>query len=481
MALAFSANKGRAHTYDMLRITQQLSALSVAGSFSFRVRWVPSEPTPRMALPGARSTRVLTSHGVATRFRVAPPPVRSLPAQQRRQRVMKVDTIPVAKKTKSRVLKSDKVIKPVTPGARRPAQRTPAEQGLMVGRRAQNCMMTILEERSVSSEVQHQYKNHHAMFQGFCHTSGISWPTGDNTGAILADFLDCLFVDGKSASEGEKVVAAVEFFNISQKGRLPRSRTPLKGSMVLAGRGEMLMATKLMIDHDCFLRPGESIELRGKDLVAPVPGGGPQYRHPRCRRREARQSRCLRQQCASQQPRQRVPWQSVAQVCEEAQVQERLHLPLQRCRVQKRVCSSWGSSGGSRAPPLPAAPRRRSRRSANASSGSRWSESAGPLAHGPECATVHESGEDSAIAEQTFVRKHGVLLMVESKPRACSAGDDRSKNAMLSFGWEDIFHVSPLPSSFCLELFAGTARISSAFLQHGVAAYPVGHLLFFLT
>ena len=43
LSLVFAANKGRAHSYDMLRITQQLSALSLAGGFSYRVRWIPSE------------------------------------------------------------------------------------------------------------------------------------------------------------------------------------------------------------------------------------------------------------------------------------------------------------------------------------------------------------------------------------------------------------------------------------------------------
>lgn len=43
LALVFSANKGRAHSFDMLRIIQQLSALSLVGGFSYRLRWVPSE------------------------------------------------------------------------------------------------------------------------------------------------------------------------------------------------------------------------------------------------------------------------------------------------------------------------------------------------------------------------------------------------------------------------------------------------------
>lgn len=46
---------------------------------------------------------------------------------------------------------------------------------------------------------------------------------------LLADFLDLLYLDGKSASEGEKTVAALEFHQIALKGHLPRSKRALRG------------------------------------------------------------------------------------------------------------------------------------------------------------------------------------------------------------------------------------------------------------
>lgn len=48
--------------------------------------------------------------------------------------------------------------------------------------------------------------------------------------------------------------------------------------MILMGEGKKLMALKLMVDHDTYLRPGESIELKGRDAVAPVKNSGKQYR-----------------------------------------------------------------------------------------------------------------------------------------------------------------------------------------------------------
>ena len=38
-----------------------------------------------------------------------------------------------------------------------------------------------------------------------------------------------------------------------------------------------MYALKLLLDHDTYLRPGESIDLKGRDIVLPVKGAGRQY------------------------------------------------------------------------------------------------------------------------------------------------------------------------------------------------------------
>lgn len=63
--------------------------------------------------------------------------------------------------------------------------------------------------------------------------------------------------------------------------------------------------------------------------------------------------------------------------------------------------------------------------------------------------------------------------MVESKPGSSHEGQDSSAFSNVSLGWEDLFAMKKLPKRFCVELFAGTARITSAFLQHGYQAYPI--------
>jgi hypothetical protein len=182
---------------------------------------------------------------------------------------------------------------------RRVVTRLPVDQEPLVGKRAQANMLTALEMRSVSVEVQSQYKMYLDKFVNFCRANGSAWPLGAvECDALMADYLDLMFVEGKSASVGEKTVAAAEYMSIGLKGRLVRSKRALKGwhkerpacsrlplprllaagmAMKLVASGRKLMGLKLMIDHDCYLRPGESIGIAKKDVVKPVKNGGPQY------------------------------------------------------------------------------------------------------------------------------------------------------------------------------------------------------------
>eukprot|EP00438_Fugacium_kawagutii_P008128 Skav234369 [mRNA] locus=scaffold2071:40230:43653:+ [translate_table: standard] len=168
-----------------------------------------------------------------------------------------------------------------------------------IGKRAQTNRLTVLEQKSISSEVRHQYLGYLMKFESFCRASGLKWPLAKDVDAVLADFLDVMFLDNRSAAEGEKVVAAVEFHDVKLKGQLTRSKRALRGwrkerppqsrlplprlvaagmAMILASQGLRSMALKVMLDHDTYMRPGESIDIKCKDVIPPVAGAGKQYR-----------------------------------------------------------------------------------------------------------------------------------------------------------------------------------------------------------
>ena len=59
-----------------------------------------------------------------------------------------------------------------------------------------------------------QYRAYYEKFVNFCRVSRLGWPLKKEVDLILADFLDVMFLENHSAAEGEKVVAATEFFSI---------------------------------------------------------------------------------------------------------------------------------------------------------------------------------------------------------------------------------------------------------------------------
>lgn len=170
-----------------------------------------------------------------------------------------------------------------------------------IGKRARSRQLTALESRSVSAEIQNQYRSYYMKFEAFCRDNAIPFPPSlGDADPTLADFLDILYLDGKSASEGEKTVASVEFHNIHLKGHLPRSRRALRGwrksmppssrlplprlamfgiAMNLAAKGHLDRALMVIAGFNMYLRPGEALDLRKKNFVPPVKKAGRQFKH----------------------------------------------------------------------------------------------------------------------------------------------------------------------------------------------------------
>ena len=89
--------------------------------------------------------------------------------------------------------------------------------------------VTMLEVNSISGVQEAQYQHYLRCFKDFCKESKIGFPKDNKLDAVLADYFDVLFLDGKAAAEGEKTLASLEFFNHKMKGKLTRSRKALKG------------------------------------------------------------------------------------------------------------------------------------------------------------------------------------------------------------------------------------------------------------
>ncbi len=127
--------------------------------------------------------------------------------------------------------------------------------------------LTVLERRPVSKGIENQYAGYYQQFVNFCREGGLSLPPSDATDDNVTEFMDQMFSEGRSAAEGEKVLASVEYHHCKLKGRMTRSRKALRGwrkempaesripipklitygmSMLMMSRGHREMAIKLI-------------------------------------------------------------------------------------------------------------------------------------------------------------------------------------------------------------------------------------------
>ena len=255
--------------------------------------------TFQMAHRAAKSSRVLSSHGVSKK--------NSKPQPDRMLRTVKSQIAPPMPKKQKRTenVKKKTAVLPSShwqkkaPPAMRQVGRLPCREEPNIGRRARSNQLTVLEQRSLSKEIQHQYLGYYNKFRSFCLQEGLAWPPGDECDLVMADYLDILFLEDRSANEGEKLLAALEFHHVELKGKMFRSKRALKGwrkekppksrlplpaciaygiAMDLIARGKRVMGLKVLMDFDAYLRPGESLRLKVKDIIKPVRGAGPQFR-----------------------------------------------------------------------------------------------------------------------------------------------------------------------------------------------------------
>ena len=117
---------------------------------------------------------------------------------------------------------------------------------------------------------QHQYQGYFSKFEDFCKLNGVGFPISPlDADPLLADFLDLLYLDGKSAREGEKTVAALEFHQIALKGHLPRSKRALRG-----WRKSRPAFQQIANAQTCYVRSSHELARREQNGHGSIGAGG---------------------------------------------------------------------------------------------------------------------------------------------------------------------------------------------------------------
>lgn len=309
LALAFAVAKGRSQSFPILRVLQKIHAISLAAGIIVRIRWVPSE------------------HNVSdgpSRGQIQPGPYIASFGRNGYEEEGASEDARVSKESRQKsAAKADEEFGTCSSEAEHWEEQEGSDQGRTekdaeshfgcewkATKNASVCagadggarknQLTLLEAKSISKEVEHQYKGYYQQFLDFCKENGLRCPPAKETDANLADYMDILYLDGHGANQGEKTIAAVEFHCIKLKGTLVRSRRALRGwrkvvpaqsrlplpkpvafgmamQMVCLGHREMALAT--LISFDAYLRPGECSDLLAKNVVPPVKRAGPQYQY----------------------------------------------------------------------------------------------------------------------------------------------------------------------------------------------------------
>lgn len=212
---------------------------------------------------------------------------------------------------------------------------------------------------------------------------------------------------------------------------------------------------------------------RSRKAVSLVRDCGERYRGS-----EARQSRHLRQHHCPQQSRQGVLGRSHVAAGEDCKEDKRVCVSVHCGRVQKEVPGCRRTSSAEESPPISMPSRRSIRRLKQWRPRLSKSQDKRSLAYGSKRQKVCQDGEDSKAHGTVISESFGVLSLVTEKHREGSSGPVGSPGSMKGYGWPDVLSFSTLPQQFGLELFAGTARICSAFAQCGLPCFPIDICLF---
>ena len=218
--------------------------------------------------------------------------------ETRRLKAQPEDPVPPREKKNS--VGAVKVVRRKVRAERRNVVATFSVGDAPLGKRAQKGQLTQLERKSISNEQENQYHYYLTKFKDFCKANGLQWPPTTKIDLILADYFDILFQEGHGVSVGEKSLAAVEYHWHKVKGTLlrsrralrgwrkavpPKSRLPLPRVVAFAIAMRMLslqlraMALLVLVSFDVYLRPGEGLTLKVKNLVRPVRGSGKQFQN----------------------------------------------------------------------------------------------------------------------------------------------------------------------------------------------------------
>ena len=512
LALCFAVAKGRAHSFDLLRVLQRISAICLACGIVLRTRWVRSEvnvadaPSRGHIQPGSGSTSKSES---ASQWSVAKENFESSSPQQsvnnkdfedpfkersgqewQQEECSSFDgqfkwqghvfnkntSLNPSHKVGGGSWKQGSVRKVDGAGVEKCEQRNPESVcGLLSSVRG------LLEgERPILASENRRGR------QGACRLHGCVVPRQEGSGrgrentGRLGVFSDRV--------EDVPAPQQARFKGLAQVHAGSKQASNSKDSDVRYVNAHVTSGKKgYGFDGHGSIRPlpetrGRTVlgssEHCGADSSSRVTVSGGHCHCQRLRLRSSRQGRCLRHFAEDGQSKDGLGGRVFAKEGQGSQFKGRSDFQFQHGRIQKGIHSSGKAVGGRSIAPLSVAPRWGIPRPLQRLQRSPGSQEQRPLGDRSKCEEICQNRQGPAALVETPSKQFKLLHMGrdqfrESVPRCPAVAGSVSEAS-----WEDVFSLSSLPRRFCLEIFAGTARITTALRKVGFDAFPIDTCIF---
>lgn len=512
LSLAFSVGKGRASNYSLLRINQQLSALTLAGHFTLRVRWVASElnvadgPSRGQLKPGAYQACASSKGPTEADLSYIDP---KGGAESRDEELSSPST--------SKILEGG-----ITEGGEE--ECSPSTQGVLKTECREDSETNHREDGdrserggAVGSQKAIDFSGAEINFFGrgrsvqgvlqevreFLPGVKASKPTSSTNGQSYGRFHGHPFHGRKDSERGRKNLGKRGVQAHRVEGQHVEKQKGLEGMEKRKTSGESLT-------HSCFggewhcndPSPPESAvdgsqgpsrfrhlhEARRKhrhqsSTSGAASGGGwspislVSCGHPRISRRSTRQDRSFRQQCGLGPSPAFLVGRGTFRSLKNRELQGRLSFSVQDGGVSTCFFNGRRKFRNQRLAPVPV-------EAWGGGGGLELENSRVLVSQGErkvddrsECSKIHQSGKTSSIDDTVVARQSGVLSLVSAKHGESDPRFDSSQRSMNAFQ-QDVFADISLPRRFSLELFAGTARIAKEMCRKGFNTYPIDICLY---
>ena len=387
------------------------------------------------------------------------------------------------------------------PKARRVVNRIPKELEEGVGTRARQNRLTVLETRSVSAEIQHQYQGYFSKFEDFCKLNGVGVPNQS---------IGCRSTFGRFSRP------AVPRWQVSKGRREDRSGLGVSSDRLERASPSFKEGTQRLAKsrpafqqianaQTCYVRSSHELARREQNghgsigaggfspllapgrrtgpenVVPPVRQAGNQFQHITViiRDQPPRQNCCVRQQPATGRQEGRLHGVSLARQSQVSSTSHRSDLQFLHGRLPESLCKSRGGLRACLPPSIPTpAWRCHGGPCLQAPRLSRC-EGKRKVENGSECEKVCEDRSHPAVAGSDDFQRQKLLQMERNEHEKDDVGPVGRQEVQVSHAARDLSDKTvPRPHRFALEIFAGSARVSQALCDVGIPTYPIDICLF---